>query len=100
MLDLVNLIPIGHVVSSRAEPVDDGWDGETPLGPDIYSLLWGASHPFSSAKLDSLYNDEDAYIEAFSAAAAQSVSAGVLLARDIPDQIEEARREYRRVRSM
>jgi hypothetical protein len=71
-----------------------------PLGPDIYSLLWGASHPFSPEKLDSLYNDEDAYIEAFSAAAAQSVLAGVLLARDIPDQIEEARREYRRVRSM
>ena len=27
-MDLVSLIPIGHVVSSRAEPVDDGWDGE------------------------------------------------------------------------
>lgn len=71
-----------------------------PLAPDIYSLLWGASHPFSRAKLDGLYSSEEAYIAAFSAAATRSVSAGVLLARDIPDQIEEARREYRRVQSL
>ena len=71
-----------------------------PLAPDIYSLLWGSSHPFSAEKLDGLYADEDAYILAFTTAAQRSVAAEVLLARDIPDQIDEARREYKRARSL
>ncbi len=71
-----------------------------PVGPSIYELLWGSSNPFTVEKLDSLYANEDAYIAAFTAAAQRSVDAGVQLARDIPEQIDEARREYRRVRSL
>jgi hypothetical protein len=67
-----------------------------PLGTDIYSLLYGSSHPFDAVKLDALYGDEATYLSRFEGAARLSEKAGVLLPRDISRAVEEARLEYRR----
>jgi hypothetical protein len=67
-----------------------------PLGKDIYSLLYGSSHPFDAAKLDALYDDEATYLVRFEEAARRAEMAGVLLPRDIGPGVEEATREYRR----
>ena len=67
-----------------------------PLAPDIYSLLWGSSHPFDAAKLDALYADEASYVAQFTEAARRAEKAGVLLSRDIAPAVQEARSEYRR----
>jgi hypothetical protein len=92
-------IAVGGIRLPQAD-VPVAQNSAIPVGPSIYELLWGSSNPFSVAKLDSLYANEDSYIAAFTAAAQRSVDAGVQLSRDIPDQVEEARREYRRVRSL
>lgn len=67
-----------------------------PLGEDIYSLLWGSSHPFDAAKIDALYADEADYLARFTASAHAAVAAGVVLPRDVAPMVEEAGREYRR----
>jgi hypothetical protein len=67
-----------------------------PAGSDIYSVLYGTSHPFDAAKLDALYGDEANYLTRFEEAARRAEKAGVLLARDIGRAVEEAAREYRR----
>ena len=69
-----------------------------PLGPGILLLLRGSCVPFDEATLDSLYADESAYIEKFTAAARAAEKAGVLLARDVEPLILAAQDEYRRVR--
>ena len=70
-----------------------------PLGDDIYSVLYGSSHPFPPQKLQQMYGDEEHYVAEFEEAARRAEKAGVLLARDIPPLIEEARQEYRRAQT-
>jgi hypothetical protein len=69
------------------------------LGSDIYSLLYGSSHPFEESKLEALYGDEATYLVRFEEAARRAEKSGVLLPRDIAPAIEEAAQEYRRARS-
>jgi hypothetical protein len=88
-------IAVGGVRLPQAE-VPVAQNSAIPLGQDIYSMLWGSSHPFGAAKLDSLYADEDDYIDRFTQAAHAAVTTGVLLDRDVTPAIDEARREYRR----
>ena len=52
-------IAVGGVRLPQAE-VPVAQNSAIPLGQDIYSMLWGSSHPFDAAKLDSLYADEEA----------------------------------------
>ncbi|HLZ83970.1 MAG TPA: alpha/beta hydrolase domain-containing protein [Caulobacteraceae bacterium] len=69
-----------------------------PLAGDLAHLLRGSSRPFDAETLDALYGDEAAYRARFEEAARRAVDAGVLLARDVGPALEEAAREYRRVR--
>ena len=88
-------IAIGGVRLPQADaPV--AHNSAIPLGQDIYSMLWGSSHPFDAAELDRLYGDESTYIERFTEAADHAVASGVLLARDVESLVAEARNEYRR----
>lgn len=91
-------IAVGGVRLPQAD-VPVAQNSAIPLGDDIYSMLWGSSHPFDAAKLDGLYADEDAYIERFTQATHAAVAAGVLLPRDIDPAITEARSEYRRAQA-
>ena len=91
-------IAVGGVRLPQAE-VPVAQNSAIPLGQDIYSMLWGSSHPFDAATLDSLYADEEAYIAEFTKAAHAAVAEGVLLSRDVDPAITEARSEYRRARS-
>ncbi len=91
----VHGIAVGGVRLPQADaPVAQ--NSAIPLGEDIYSMLWGSSHPFDAEKLDSLYADEEGYIARFTSAAHAAVDAGVLLPRDVDPAIAEARSEYRR----
>jgi hypothetical protein len=88
-------IAVGGVRLPQAE-VPVAQNSAIPLGQDIYSMLWGSSHPFDAAELDSLYGDEEAYLAQFATAAHAAIEAGVLLERDVDPAIAEARSEYRR----
>jgi hypothetical protein len=88
-------IAVGGVRLPQAD-VPVAQNSAIPLGDDIYSMLWGSSHPFDASKLDGLYADEDAYIQRFTDAARDAEQQGILLPRDVEAAIEEARREYRR----
>jgi hypothetical protein len=70
-----------------------------PLAGDLAHLLRGSCRAFDARTLDGLYGDETTYRARFEEAAHRAVQAGVLLARDVGPAIEEAAREYRRVRS-
>ncbi|MGB0112297.1 MAG: alpha/beta hydrolase domain-containing protein, partial [Ilumatobacteraceae bacterium] len=91
----VHGIAVGGVRLPQAE-VPVAQNSAIPLGDDIYSMLWGSSHPFDSTTLDSLYGSEETYLERFTDAARSAVSAGVLLDRDVAALVDEAQREYRR----
>lgn len=69
-----------------------------PLTNDFTGALRGTNTPFDAATLDALYADEAAYLAAFRKAAERAVKQGVMMARDIEPQLEEARSEYRRAR--
>ena len=88
-------IAVGGVRLPQAD-VPVAQNSAIPLGQDIYSMLWGSSHPFDRAKLEALYGDEETYVARFREAAERSVAAGVLLPRDVTPLVEEARSEYRR----
>jgi hypothetical protein len=88
-------IATGGVRLPQAE-VPVAQNSAIPVRADIFSLLWGSSHPFDAATLDALYGDEASYVAQFEAAARRAEQAGVLLSRDIAPLVEEARREYRR----
>ncbi len=68
-------IAVGGVRLPQAE-VPVAQNSAIPLGQDIYSMLWGSSHPFDAATLDSLYADEEAYIAEFTKAAHAAVGRG------------------------
>ena len=63
-----------------------------PRGEGIFALLGGSCEPFPAAKVRALYGDEATFIERFEAAAARAVDAGVLMPRDVPLLVAEARR--------
>ena len=90
-------IAIGGVRLPQAD-VPVAQNSAIPLGQVIYSMLWGSSHPFDAATLDTLYGDEGTYIERFTDAAERAVAQGVLLPRDVGPLVDEARSEYRRAR--
>ncbi len=90
-------IAIGGVRLPQAD-VPVAQNSAIPLGQDIYSMLWGSSHPFGAAELDAMYGDESTYIERFTEAAGSAVAEGVLLSRDVASLVDEARSEYRRAR--
>jgi hypothetical protein len=69
-----------------------------PLAGDLAHLLRGSCRPFDAKTLDALYGDEATYLARFEEAARRAVRAGVLLACDVEPALEEAAREYRRVR--
>jgi hypothetical protein len=67
-----------------------------PITTDFSGSLRGSNHPFDAATLDALYGGEANYLARFEAAAQRTVSAGVMLPRDVAPAIEEAAQEYRR----
>jgi len=69
-------------------------DSAIPLAEDIYSILYGSSVPFSAEKQRELYGDVDTYVARFEEAARAAEKAGVLLPRDVPALVEEARSSF------
>ncbi|MCB1647050.1 MAG: hypothetical protein KDI36_16435 [Pseudomonadales bacterium] len=65
-----------------------------PRGTDVIAFLDGSSEPFSAEKLLALYGSEANFIDQFETAAQQAVEAGVLLPRDVPLLVEEARQQW------
>ena len=70
-------------------------NGAIPLGPGIYPLLQGSSHPFDADTLATLYSDEATYAAKVEQAARACEKAGVVLPRDVEPLIAEAIEEYR-----
>lgn len=62
-----------------------------PRGEGIFALLGGSCEPFPAAKVRELYGDEDTFIARFEAAARDAGDAGVLMARDVPALVAEAK---------
>jgi len=67
-----------------------------PVTQDFSGRLRGSNKPFDSAKLKSMYGDENSYLKQFKGASNNAVEAGVMLTRDITPALEEATFEYRR----
>ncbi|MGY0499344.1 alpha/beta hydrolase domain-containing protein [Nocardia sp. FBN12] len=67
-----------------------------PLGADLLSWLIGSSTPFTPAAITLMYGDEAAYLARFEVAARDACATGVLLERDVPALVAEARSDYRR----
>jgi len=72
-------------------------NSSVPLGPGIYPLLQGSSHPFPAEKVTALYGDEAAYTARAEDAARRAEKAGAVLPRDVEPLIAEAVAEYRAV---
>ncbi|AHH19827.1 hypothetical protein NONO_c50430 [Nocardia nova SH22a] len=68
-----------------------------PLGDDWLSFVAGSSHPLSAAGILAMYGDEQTYMARFEEAAREAVAAGVLLERDVPALVAEARDDFRRL---
>ncbi|AHH19829.1 hypothetical protein NONO_c50450 [Nocardia nova SH22a] len=67
-----------------------------PLGADLVTWLCGSSTPFTPLAISLMYGDEQAYLARFEEAARDACAAGVLLERDVPALVAEARDDYRR----
>ncbi len=65
-----------------------------PVADDIFSVLYGSSVPFPAAELDELYGDAATFLSRFEEAARGAEKAGVLLPRDVPALVDEARASY------
>jgi hypothetical protein len=65
-----------------------------PVAADIFSLLYGSSVPFPAAELRELYGDVATFVARFEDAARSAVAAGVLLPRDVPTLVDEARASF------
>lgn len=63
-----------------------------PRGEGIFALLGGSCEPFPADKVRELYGDEATFIARFEAAAHDAVDAGVLMPRDVPVLVAEAKR--------
>ena len=87
-------IAVGGVRLPAAE-VPVATNSAIPLGPGIYPLLQGSSHPFPASKLVELYGDESTYAAKVEQAARACEKAGVVLPRDVEPLIAEAIAEYR-----
>jgi hypothetical protein len=86
-------IAVGGIRLPQAE-VPIAKNSAIPLAEDIYSYLYGSCAPFPPEKQRELYGDVDGYVSRFEEAARAAEKAGVLLARDIPPLVEEARRSF------
>ncbi len=62
-----------------------------PRGEGIFALLGGSCDPFPAAKVKALYGDRATFLDRFETAARQAVQAQVLMPRDVPVLMEEAR---------
>jgi hypothetical protein len=87
-------IAVGGIRLPQAE-VPVATNSAVPLGPGIYPLLQGSSHPFPASKLVELYGDEATYASKVEEAARACEKAGVVLPRDVEPLIAEAIAEYR-----
>jgi hypothetical protein len=67
-----------------------------PVADDIFSVLWGSSVPFPAAEVRARYGDAATFLARFEEAARAAEKAGVLLPRDVPPLLEEARAAYER----
>ena len=65
-----------------------------PVAEDIYSILYGSSVPFPPDKIRQLHGDAATFTSRFEDAARAAEDAGVLLARDIPALVDEARAAF------
>jgi hypothetical protein len=65
-----------------------------PVADDIFSVLYGSSVPFPAAKVHELYGDEATFLARFEEAARGAEKAGVLLPRDVPALVDEARSSF------
>lgn len=65
-----------------------------PRGEGIFALLGGSCEPFPAAKVRELYGDEETFIAQFEAAAQRAVDAQVLMPRDVPVLMAEARSRW------
>jgi hypothetical protein len=65
-----------------------------PVADDIFSVLYGSSVPFPADRIRALYGDASTFLTRFEAAARAAEQAGVLLPRDIPGLVDEARASF------
>jgi hypothetical protein len=68
-----------------------------PVAEDIFSVLWGSSVPFPAGEVGALYGDAATFLGRFEEAARAAEKAGVLLPRDVPPLVDEARATYDRM---
>lgn len=87
-------IAVGGIRLPQVE-VPVATNSAVPLGPGIYPLLQGSSHPFPASKLVELYGDEAGYAAKVEQAARACEKAGVVLPRDVEPLIAEAIAEHR-----
>ena len=69
-----------------------------PLGPDVYSYLYGSTVAFSPETVESLYPDEAGYLARFEEATRAAEKAGVILPADVEPLVQEAKAAYRNAR--
>jgi hypothetical protein len=65
-----------------------------PLGDDLFSLLYGSSHPFPAEQVAARYGDRSTFLARYTEAAQAAERAGVLLPRDVEALVEEAAAAY------
>ncbi|GAC1535850.1 MAG: hypothetical protein NVS3B12_18260 [Acidimicrobiales bacterium] len=69
-----------------------------PLGPDVYSYLYGSTTAFPPGIVESLYADEETYLLRFEESTRAAEKAGVILPADVDALIDEAKVAYRKAR--
>ena len=84
----------GARLPQAAAPV--AMNSSAPVTDDFAGRLRGSNRPFDAATLTALYGDEENYLSKFRQAAADAVSAGVMLPRDVGPAVAEASGEYQR----
>ncbi|MET0578021.1 MAG: alpha/beta hydrolase domain-containing protein [Ilumatobacteraceae bacterium] len=65
-----------------------------PVADDIFSVLYGSSVPFPAAQIRAMYGDAATYLARFEVAARAAEEAGLLLPRDVPALVDEARASF------
>jgi Alpha/beta hydrolase domain len=65
-----------------------------PVADDIFSVLYGSSVSFPATKVRELYGDAATFLTRFERAARAAAQAGVVLPRDVPTLVDEARASF------
>jgi hypothetical protein len=86
-------IAVGGIRLPQAD-VPLAQNSSIPLSEDIYAVLGGSSHPFGQDKIVSLHGDLEAFLGKFQHAAQAAVEAGVLMPREVPRLVAEARKSW------